>query len=79
MIRWQSLGPLHSGYLGGIVVVDAFDGGDKASWTARGMRNGRGESPYFVIVSSIDEAKAAAETYVAAWMKEAGVVKADAA
>ncbi len=79
VIRWKKLGPLHNGYLGNIVVVDAFDGGDKASWTARGMRNGRGESPYFVIVSSIDEAKAAAEAYVAAWMADAGVVKAGAA
>lgn len=79
MIRWQSFGPLHSGYLGSIMVVDAFDGGDGASWTARGMQLGRGPSPHTVIVASIDEAKAAAEAYVAAWMKDAGVVKAGTA
>lgn len=74
MIRWQSLGPLHKGYMGNIEMVAAFDGGDAASWTAYGMQLGRGPSPHTVIVASIDEAKAAAEAYVAAWMKDAGVV-----
>jgi hypothetical protein len=74
MIRWQSLGPLHSGYLGNIMVVDVFDGGDGASWTARGMQLGRGPSSHTVIVPSINDAEAVAEAYVAAWMKDAGVV-----
>lgn len=73
MIRWQSFGPLWSGYLGNVVVVDAFDGGDGASWTARGMQLGRGQSPHTVIVSSIEEAKAASEAYVEAWLEDAGM------
>lgn len=79
MIKWEQNGPLHDGLLGNIVVVDVFDGPEGVAWSALGIRAGRGTIPYFVHAPTVDEAKAAAEAYVAAWMADAGVVKAGVA
>jgi hypothetical protein len=79
MIKWEQNGPLHDGLLGNIVVVDVFDGPRGAAWSVLGIPTGRGKTPYFVHAPTVDEAKAAAEAYVAAWMSDAGVVKAGGA